>query len=110
MVLNYYVNQLGWSPEKVENALFNRYGAGTEYSNKFYDRLSIMHYSVDASFTKSGVAVGNNTTLSAGDKALIAEMYPFNNVANVTEFTYKNINTEFNVFDETDEKGMNISA
>ena len=35
-------------------------------------------------------------------------MYPFNNVANTTEFTYKNINTEFNVFDDADEKGLNI--
>jgi hypothetical protein len=36
-------------------------------------------------------------------------MYPFNNVSVNTEFAFKNINTEFNVFDENDEKGMNIS-
>lgn len=108
VVLNYYVNQLGWTPEKVENALFKRYGTGTEYSNKEYDRMSIMHYSVDPSFTKNGAAVGNNTQLSSGDKAIIAEMYPFNNVANKTEFTYKNITADFNVFNDDDEKGMNI--
>ncbi len=113
VVLNYYVNQLGWSPDQVENALFKRYGDGTIYSNRAYDNLSVMHYSVDASFTKSGVAVGYNTNLSAGDKAIIAEMYPFNNVANQSDFTFNKISTEFNVFDANDEdeeeKGMNIS-
>lgn len=109
VVLNYYVNQLGWSPKQVEENIFQRYGDGTIYSNRAYDSLSIMHYPIDASFIKSGVAVGWNTNISAGDKALIAEMYPFNNVSAQTEFAFKNINTEFNVFDDNDEKGMNIS-
>jgi hypothetical protein len=109
VVLNYYVNQLGWSPKQVEDNIFQRYGEGTTYSNRAYDNLSIMHYPIDASFTKNRVAVGWNTNISAGDKSLIAEMYPFNNVSVNTEFAFKNINTEFNVFDENDEKGMNIS-
>jgi hypothetical protein len=109
VVLNYYVNQLGWSPKQVEDNIFQRYGEGTTYSNRAYDSLSIMHYPIDASFIKSGVAVGWNTNISAGDKALIAEMYPFNNVSVNTEFAFKNIKTEFNVYDENDEKGMNIS-
>ncbi len=112
VVLNYYVNQLGWSSTQVENALFARYGAGTEYSNRNYDSLSIMHYSVDASFTKSGIAVGNNTNISVGDKALVAEMYPFSNVTKPIDFAFSNVSTDFNVYaaEDTDEEaqGMNI--
>jgi Matrixin len=113
VVLNYYVNQLGWSANQVESALFERYGAGTEYSNRAYDRMSIMHYAIDASFTKNGVAVGNNSNISPGDKAIIAEMYPFSNVAKPIDFAFSNISTDFNVYaaDDEDEEnqGMNIS-
>ncbi|HQU85233.1 MAG TPA: M12 family metallopeptidase [Pyrinomonadaceae bacterium] len=107
VVLNYYMNELGWSRDQVENQVFYRYGNNTEYSNKAYDKFSIMHYSIDPSFTKNGIGVGSNTNISAGDKALIAEMYPFNNVKSDSEFKLKDISTEFNVTKDN-LKGMNI--
>lgn len=107
VVLNYYMNELGWSREQVDNHIFQRYGTNTEYSNKAYDRLSIMHYPIDQTFTKSGFAVGRNSILSVGDKAIIAEMYPFNNVKSNLEFTFKNISAEYNLVKDT-QKGMNI--
>lgn len=107
VVLNYYMNELGWSREQVENHVFQRYGTNTEYSNKAYDRLSIMHYTIDPTFTKNGFGVDRNSVLSAGDKALIAEMYPFNNVKPDSELSFKNITTDFNVYKDQ-LKGMNV--
>ena len=105
VVLNYYMNELGWSREKVESAVFQRYGNGTEFSNRAYDKDSIMHYPIDASFTKNGIAIGRATTLSSADKLLIAEMYPFDFRKYDSEFAFKNVGVEFNV-EEKDKKGM----
>jgi hypothetical protein len=46
-----------------------------QYSN--YDPLSIMHYSVPASCTTDGIAVGGSHKLSPGDIAFIGTAYPF---------------------------------
>ncbi len=105
VVLNYYMNELGWSREQVDNAIFKRYGNGTEFSNRAYDKDSIMHYPIDASFTKNGVAIGRNSVLSAGDKLLVAEMYPFDSTKYDSEFAFKNIAVEYNV-EQNDRKGM----
>jgi hypothetical protein len=71
-----------------------------------------MHYPIPANFTTNGRGVGTNTELSAGDKALIGEMYPFRNAAAVTaagNFKFKNINVEYGVR-EGEENGMKISV
>lgn len=107
VVLNYYMNELGWSREQVDNHVFQRYGNNTEYSNKAYDRLSIMHYSIDPSFTKNGFTVARNSVLSAGDKAIIAEMYPFNNIKADADLSFKTITADFNIFKD-EQKGMNV--
>ncbi len=48
---------------------------GHRYSK--YDPLSIMHYSVPASCTTDGIAVGGNSRLSVADIAFIEAVYPF---------------------------------
>lgn len=105
VVFNYFMNELGWSREKVESAVLSRYGRGTEFSNRAYDKDSIMHYSVDPSFTIGGFGVGNNTTLSTGDRLLIAEMYPFEVKKYDSEFKFKNIAIDYNVT-EQNQKGL----
>lgn len=74
-VYNYYKETQGWDRAKVDFNVF-------EVSNQFYtngtkyDPQSIMHYSVNAWETTDGYAVKQNNTLSAGDKVLIAALYP----------------------------------
>ncbi|WP_378179945.1 matrixin family metalloprotease [Aquimarina sp. SS2-1] len=64
-----------WSREQVDHNLFRRYEANiSNYSE--YDPLSIMHYPIPAEHTLDGIAVGNNTQLSATDKSFIATIYP----------------------------------
>jgi hypothetical protein len=111
VVLNHFMNELGWSRAKVEEQVFNRYGKTTEYSNRTYDPLSIMHYEIPAAYTMNGQAVGSNTDLSPGDKAIIREMYPADTAtagAN-SDVTFAAIDVEHNVVQDG-EKGMNIKV
>jgi len=75
-VYAYFAKQ-GWSREKVRSQVLERYGNNTEVTNGVYDRLSIMHYSYPPGLVKGNVSFPTNTTLSAGDKAIIREIYPF---------------------------------
>jgi serralysin len=74
-VYNYYKETQGWNKAKVDFNVF-------EVSNQFYtngttyDPKSIMHYSINAWETTDGYAVKQNYELSAGDKKLIAALYP----------------------------------
>lgn len=112
VVENFYWVEYGWDKKKIHDQVLQRFGTGTELSNKTYDRLSIMHYPIPANFTTNGRGVGTNTELSAGDKALIAEMYPFRNTATspaaAANFKFKNINVEYGVREGT-ENGMKIT-
>ena len=72
-----YFAKQGWSREKVQQQVLQRYGNDTETTNGVYDRFSIMHYSYPPEVVKGDLKIPFNTTLSAGDKAIIAEMYPF---------------------------------
>jgi hypothetical protein len=66
----------GWEKEEVDAQVLvvydESYTNGTEYDPK-----SIMHYTILARHTKNGYSVGNNATLSDGDKQLIGKLYPF---------------------------------
>ena len=62
----------------------DRYGPGTQITNGKYDPLSIMHYDIDPKLTKGGFKVGVNQDLSANDKLVIGEMYPFSNTSFMT--------------------------
>jgi hypothetical protein len=74
-VYNYYEQTQGWTREQVDFNVF-------EVSNQFYtngttyDPKSIMHYSINPWETTNGYSVKQNDDLSAGDKALIAALYP----------------------------------
>jgi len=74
-VYNYYEQTQGWTRDQVDFNVF-------EVANQFYtngtkyDPQSIMHYSINPWETTNGYAVKQNDDLSAGDKALIAALYP----------------------------------
>lgn len=74
-VYNYYRETQGWDRAKVDFNVF-------EMSNQFYtngtayDPKSIMHYSIASWQTIDGYSMKDNYELSAGDKSLIAALYP----------------------------------
>jgi serralysin len=74
-VYQYYKDSQGWDRDKVD---FNVFEISEQFytNGTTYDPKSIMHYSVDASETLDGYSVKTNYILSAGDKALIAALYP----------------------------------
>ena len=74
-VYNYYKETEGWDKDMVDFNVF-------DVSNQFYtngtkyDPQSIMQYSIESWQTTDGYSVQQNSQLSAGDKALIAALYP----------------------------------
>jgi hypothetical protein len=76
IVYEYYQKNSGWSADKVDANIFNKY-SGTQTNYTTYDNLSIMHYPIDASFTTNGYSVGLTTGLSSTDKNFIRKIYPF---------------------------------
>lgn len=75
-VYRYYADTQGWSKPEVDQNIFNRYSSSsTQYSQ--YDKLSIMHYPIPASFLLDpSYEVGWNTHLSEIDKKFIPVIYP----------------------------------
>jgi hypothetical protein len=65
----------GWDKMTVDVNLFQQYSL-TYTHGTTYDRTSIMHYPVLARWTTNGYAVPWNNQLSAGDKSMIAALYP----------------------------------
>lgn len=88
-----------WSKEQVDTNLFQRYDANiTNYST--YDPKSIMHYPVPAEHTLDGVGVGQNSYLSATDKAFIGSIYPFPDTGNICDGVSEyNSNASYSVGD-----------
>jgi serralysin len=74
-VYNYYKETQGWDKAKVD---FNVFEVNKQFytNGTTYDPKSIMHYSINAWETTDGYAVKQNNELSAGDKSLIAALYP----------------------------------
>jgi serralysin len=74
-VYNYYLKHSDWDSAMIKsqvlevNDLF--YANGTAYDSK-----SIMQYWVRKEFTLDGVEIPENVELSAGDKTVIAALYP----------------------------------
>jgi len=70
-----YYAEIGWDKETVDFNVLEVadrfYTNGTDY-----DPLSIMHYPVYAWQTLDGFSVDESTTISQGDKKLIAALYP----------------------------------
>jgi len=80
VLLNHYYNK-GWSKDKIQRNIIDKYEVSNELSNKKYDNKSIMHYPIDNKLTLNNYSVGWNHELSEGDKQLIGELYPFNNIS-----------------------------
>lgn len=74
-VYKYYAQYQGWDKSMVD---FNVLGASDFFytNGTTYDPVSIMHYPVEAWQTSDGFTVGLNNELSAGDKKIIAALYP----------------------------------
>jgi len=93
-IYQYYYETQGWNKQQVD---FNVFEAGSRFytNGTKYDSKSIMHYAINAWETTDGYSVKNNFELSAGDKILIAALYPKANApganivpkVNITNFT-----------------------
>jgi hypothetical protein len=70
-----YWKNYGWDKETVDFQVFQTYL--TSYTNgTTYDPKSIMHYFIEPWETLNNYYVDRNDVLSAGDKVLIANLYP----------------------------------
>ena len=108
-VYNYYYQTQGWDRAKVDFNVF-------ETSNQFYtngtkyDPQSIMHYSIQPWETVDGYTVEQNYQLSAGDKTLIAALYPKNRTESVLVVPKVDITnmTKLSVVTNTSKRGISI--
>ena len=70
-----YKMSQGWDKDMVDAQLFKKYN--TSYTNGTkYDSKSIMHYPISRWETTVGYYVDWNYSISEGDKALVAALYP----------------------------------
>lgn len=76
-VYAYYKKTQGWGKAMVD---FNVFAAADKFytNGTTYDPKSIMHYDVEPWQTTNGYSLKASYTLSDGDKALIAALYPKN--------------------------------
>lgn len=79
-VYQYYEETQGWNRAEVD---FNVFEVGSQFytNGTQYDPKSIMHYSINSWETTNGYSLKDNYELSAGDKTLIAALYPKPNAA-----------------------------
>ena len=97
-VYNYYKETQGWDRDKVD---FNVFEVASQFytNGTTYDPKSIMHYSIESWQTTDGYTLKDNYELSAGDKVLIAALYPKNQKTSallvpkvdITNFTKLNV-------------------
>jgi serralysin len=74
-VYRYYMDEMKWSREDVDNNLFAQYSTSvTQFSH--FDTQSIMLYPVAKDLTTNGFEIGWNTHLSETDKAFMGSVYP----------------------------------
>jgi hypothetical protein len=90
----------------VDVNLFQEYKLSYTHGTS-YDKTSIMHYPVLARWTTNGYAVPWNNQLSAGDKAMIATLYPKNGprAGEVPRFVVTNF-TKMNVVNSAEKQGL----
>lgn len=70
-----FKKEYGWSTEKVDENLFERYEFETKKASR-EDPLSIMTYPIEESFTFSKKTFQRNNTLSQTDIEYIGQLYP----------------------------------
>lgn len=76
VVYESYRRSQGWSRDRVDQVVFNRY-TGRDYSSTPFDKDSVMLYPIPAKFTLDGFFAHGGTTLSPLDKHFIRSKYPF---------------------------------
>ncbi|KAK6537494.1 hypothetical protein TWF694_011679 [Orbilia ellipsospora] len=81
VVIEYYAKKEngGWSERKTRFN-FNNFSPvqnGGQYATTSWDQESIMHYHIEKSWNKEGIAVRPTKTPSQLDKNFMEEMYPF---------------------------------
>lgn len=74
-VIDFYGRTQGWSPDQVRFQVLNR-GKPRQLRTSGFDSTSLMMYPVPRELTLNGYSVGWNTQLSAGDIALLQDLYP----------------------------------
>ncbi|MFM9908987.1 MAG: M12 family metallopeptidase [Chitinophagaceae bacterium] len=96
----------GWDKMTVDVNLFQEYSLTYTHGTS-YDKTSIMHYPVLARWTTNGYAVPWNNQLSAGDKAMIAALYPKEGArtGEVPRFTITNF-TKMSIVNSAEKKGL----
>lgn len=96
----------GWDKMTVDVNLFQEYNLSYTHGTS-YDRTSIMHYPVLARWTTNGYSVPWNNQLSAGDKAMIASLYPKvgDRTGEVPRFTITNF-TKMAVVNSVEKQGL----
>lgn len=96
----------GWDKMTVDVNLFQQYNLTYTHGTS-YDRTSIMHYPVLSRWTTNGYSVPWNNQLSAGDKAMIAALYPKtgDRASEVPRFVITNF-TRMNVVNSADKAGL----
>ena len=108
-VYNYYYQTQGWDRAKVDFNVFETanhfYTNGTQYDPK-----SIMHYSIQPWETVDGYSVDQNYELSAGDKKLIAALYPKDRKVSALEVPKVDVSNVGNikVMNNTARRGISI--
>jgi len=96
----------GWDKMTVDVNLFQEYNLSYTHGTS-YDRTSIMHYPVLARWTTNGYSVPWNNQLSAGDKAMIASLYPKegSRTGEVPRFSINNF-TKMAVVNSNEKQGL----
>lgn len=72
-----------WSREMVDHTLFSRWNPKLFPHEKPFDRESIMAFPIPSKFTSGDFEIGQNMTLSPGDKEFISLLYPYDVEAKV---------------------------
>ncbi len=105
----YYLKTQGWDKAKVDAQVFKV--SDVFYTNSTtYDPKSIMQYSIEAWQTTDGFAVPRNDELSAGDKSLIAALYPKDKAVSdkeVSRVSVTNLN-KIDVYNNSVKQGISI--
>jgi len=98
----------GWSKEDVDAQLFQP--MNISYTNgTSYDKKSIMHYPIMKGWTTDGYFVDWNNSISDGDKALVAALYPkVGNRANEKPRFYVSNYTTMSVLPSTAKQGISL--
>ncbi|MCX6206276.1 MAG: M12 family metallopeptidase [Bacteroidetes bacterium] len=98
----------GWTKEDVDANLFTQlnvsYTQGTTY-----DAKSIMHYPILKGWTTDGYSINWNNSISAGDQALVAALYPkYGNRAKLSPRFYIDNFTKMDIIPNAAKQGISL--